>query len=409
MILANDLPLSLYVHIPWCVRKCPYCDFNSHEVRGELPEQAYIDALIDDLDQDLVQVRDRTVCSIFFGGGTPSLLQPAAFTRFMQALARRVTLALDVEVTLEANPESSNATKFEAYRVAGCNRLSIGVQSFDDDQLQVLKRAHNAGQAHGAITAARAAGFDNVNIDLMYGLPGQTIPGALRDIDLAIGSGATHISCYQLTIEPHTWFHRFPPELPDDDTIWEMQTGIVGKLSDAGFSQYEVSAYAKSGGECRHNLNYWRFGDYLGIGAGAHGKLTTDAGITRYWKIRDPRSYLAVPEGASRRGGEHRPDDETVLLEFMMNALRLRERISIEFFTARTGLARVMVSENLARARERGLVHWDGESFGATPLGHRFLNDLLVMISEQAVERPVAAADRPTFRAALDHPRGGQL
>ena len=283
-------PLSLYVHLPWCVRKCPYCDFNSHEQRGALQFDAYVDALIADLDFDLPLAWGRTVHSVFFGGGTPSLFPPAAIDRFLQQASARLRFAPDVEVTLETNPGTVEHGPFAGYRAAGVNRLSFGVQSFDDGCLQRLGRIHSSGDAERAVKAAQDAGFDNLNLDLMYALPGQSLAMALADVDRAIALQPTHLSHYQLTLEPNTVFAvRTPAGLPDEDAAWDMQEACQARLADAGFAQYEVSAYARAGRQCRHNLNYWQFGDYLGIGAGAHGKLSFAHRIVRQVRHREPR------------------------------------------------------------------------------------------------------------------------
>ena len=285
--------LSLYVHLPWCVKKCPYCDFNSHGLKGTLPEAAYVDALLRDLDQDLPRVAGRRIETVFFGGGTPSLFSAAAIARFLDGALRRLPFAADAEVTLEANPGTVERGRFAEYRAAGVTRLSIGVQSFDPAALKVLGRIHSSTEAVTAAEEAHAAGLANFNLDLMYALPGQSLEGALDDVARAATLKPAHISHYQLTLEPNTLFHAHPPTLPDEDTAWAMQEACQGALAERGYKQYEVSAYAQAGRECRHNLNYWRFGDYLGLGAGAHGKLTDASGrVTRIWKVKHPETYL---------------------------------------------------------------------------------------------------------------------
>jgi len=296
-------PLSLYIHFPWCVRKCPYCDFNSHAVRGDLPEDQYIDALLADLESDLPRVWGRPVRSVFLGGGTPSLFSPEAIERLLAGVRARVTLVPEAEVTLEANPGTVETERFRGYRAAGVNRLSIGIQSFQPEQLQKLGRIHGRDEALAAAQAARAAGFDNFNLDLMFGLPQQTLDEALADLRTALALNPTHLSLYQLTLEPNTLFHAQPPELPDEDVLAAMQEALQAELADAGFTQYEVSAYARAGRRCRHNLNYWQFGDYLGIGAGAHAKITDADGITRLWKVKQPRNFLETAGTPAGLGG----------------------------------------------------------------------------------------------------------
>lgn len=372
-------PLALYIHIPWCVRKCPYCDFNSHEARGSIPEVDYVRALIADLEQDLPRVTGRTVQSIFIGGGTPSLLAAEAVDRLLSAIRKRLPLAEDAEVTLEANPGTVEARKFEEFHAAGINRLSIGVQSFDPDSLQRLGRIHNRREAITAAEAAHAAGLGNFNLDLMYGLPGQSITQAVADIRTAMDLEPSHISLYQLTIEPNTLFHRYPPTLPDEDLGWEMQQLCQKVLKERGYMQYEVSAYARSGRMCRHNLNYWQFGDYLGIGAGAHGKITDPATgtITRLWKLRQPGDYLRNAHLPGRIGGTTTLGLSDAVLEFMMNALRLVDGFPERLFTERTGLPATAMAGPLRTALEKGLVERYDESVRPTELGQRFLNELL--------------------------------
>src|SRR5262245_31643951 len=299
-------PLSLYVHLPWCVRKCPYCDFNSHEGRGALPFDAYVDALLADLDFDLPLVWGRTIHSVFFGGGTPSLLRPGVCDAFLQAASSRLRFAPSCEITLETNPGTAEHGRFELYRNAGVNRLSFGIQSFDDGSLQRLGRIHDSGEAEAAVKLAQDAGFDNINLDLMYALPQQTLAMAERDLERAFALQPTHVSHYQLTLEPNTMFAARPPAgIPDDDASWEMQEHCQALLAQAGYAQYEVSAYARPDRQCAHNLNYWRFGDYLGVGAGAHGKLTLggEQSILRRWKVKHPADYLAKAGSDAAIGG----------------------------------------------------------------------------------------------------------
>lgn len=373
-------PLSLYVHLPWCVRKCPYCDFNSHEQRGVLPFEAYVDALLADLDHDLPLAWGRTVHSVFFGGGTPSLFPPATIDRFLQQASARLRFAPDVEVTLETNPGTVEHGPFAGYRAAGVNRLSFGVQSFDDGCLQRLGRIHSSGDAERAVKAAQDAGFDNLNLDLMYALPGQSLAMALADVDRAIALQPTHLSHYQLTLEPNTVFAvRTPAGLPDEDGAWDMQEACQARLAAAGFGQYEVSAYARAGRQCRHNLNYWQFGDYLGIGAGAHGKLTLGASqqVLRRWKLRHPTEYQAKAGTPAAIGGDEVLTASRLPFDFMLNALRLNAGVPMAMFEARTGLPRTAIADHLATAHARGWLEPDPDWLRPTELGRRFANDVI--------------------------------
>ena len=370
-------PLALYIHLPWCVRKCPYCDFNSHEARGDIPQDKYIEALLRDLEWDRPRVEGRPIQSIFLGGGTPSLFSPEAVARLLAGVWTRLPVAQDAEVTLEANPGTVELERFRGFRQAGINRLSIGIQSFEPEKLRALGRIHGPEEALRAAQAARAAGFENFNLDLMFGLPGQTVEQALADVRTAIELGPTHISAYQLTVEPNTLFHARPPKLPDDDTIWEMQQAIQDLLAESGFRQYEVSAYARPGYECRHNLNYWTFGDYLGIGAGAHGKLTDPGGITRLWKLKRPDDYLAKAGARAAIGGEQRLTGRDAAAEFMLNALRLKEGFSKSLFPERTGLPVAEIQSALGLAESRALLDVDALTVRPTALGYRYLNDLI--------------------------------
>ena len=373
-------PLSLYVHLPWCVRKCPYCDFNSHEQRGALPFDAYVDALVADLDHDLPLVWGRTVQTVFFGGGTPSLFPPGSIDRFLQLASARLRLAPNAEITLETNPGTVEHGPFAGYRAAGINRLSFGVQSFDDGCLQRLGRIHSGGDAAGAVLAAQDAGFDNINLDLMYALPGQTRAMALDDVERALALQPTHLSHYQLTLEPNTVFAaRTPPGIPDEDGAWDMQEACQARLAEAGFDQYEVSAYARGDRRCAHNLNYWRFGDYLGIGAGAHGKLTSGAErqVLRRWKLKHPAEYLLKAGTAAAIGGDEVLDASRLPFDFMLNALRLNEGVPMAMFEARTGLPRAAISGKLALARARGWLRPDPDWLRPTELGLRFANDAI--------------------------------
>jgi putative oxygen-independent coproporphyrinogen III oxidase len=371
-------PLALYVHFPWCVRKCPYCDFNSHEAAGgsaAIPEARYIDALIADLEAALPLVWGRRIHSVFIGGGTPSLISAAGIERLLSELRARLPMEHSCEVTLEANPGTFEAEKFRAFRAAGVNRLSIGVQSFDDERLNRLGRVHDRAQALAAVEVARRE-FDNFNLDLMYALPGQSIRAMRADVQLALSLAPTHLSIYQLTLEPNTVFARFPPQLPDDDAAAAMHEWIERRLAQAGYDHYEVSAYARPGRACRHNLNYWRFGDYLGIGAGAHSKVSFPARILRQARLRQPPGYMdgALRGAALAESGEVPRRD--LAFEFMLNALRLTAGVPARLFSERTGLPMSAIEPALRKAEERGLLAADVEAIVPTALGRRFLTDL---------------------------------
>lgn len=367
-------PLSLYVHVPWCVRKCPYCDFNSHAQKGEIPEQAYLQALIEDLEQDLSLAGDRPIETVFIGGGTPSLMSGEFYFRLFEALRERLSIAPDAEITLEANPGTVEQARFEAFRQAGINRLSIGVQSFDPQQLRTLGRIHDPAAAHRAADAARAAGFDNFNLDLMHGLPDQTPEQALADLRAALDHQPPHISWYQLTLEPNTEFFSRPPDLPDDDRLWDIYQAGSALLREHGFDDYEVSAWSRPERASRHNLNYWTFGDYLALGAGAHGKISLpDGSIRRYWKTRQPDAYLGRI-GSRTAGSEAIAPDERAL-EFLMNALRLKHGVEESLFVERTGLPLTSVGVKLEELRRENLL--EKGRLQATELGQRYLNSLL--------------------------------
>ncbi|HET6806842.1 MAG TPA: radical SAM family heme chaperone HemW [Frateuria sp.] len=377
-------PLALYVHMPWCVKKCPYCDFNSHGVRGEPPPyEAYIDTLLADLDADLADfgaaIEGRPIVSVFFGGGTPSLFAPGHIARFLDAARARLPFVEGCEVTLETNPGTVEHGRFDGYLAAGVNRLSFGIQSFDDDKLARLGRIHSAAEAEAAVKSAQDAGYANLNLDLMYALPQQSLEGALADVDRAIALAPTHVSHYQLTLEPNTAFAASPPPLPDDDAAWAMQEACEGRLAEAGYGQYEISAYARPGRRCQHNLNYWAFGDYLGIGAGAHGKLTEVATglVHRRWKSRHPRTYLGAAGGPERIGGGGPVEPAELPFEYMLNALRLHHGVPLEAFAQRTGLSLESIAPVLARARARGWLQDAPGRLQPTLLGQRFLNDLI--------------------------------
>lgn len=369
-------PLALYVHIPWCVRKCPYCDFNSHAAGPELPEEAYVDALLADLEADLSAAQGRELVSIFLGGGTPSLFSARALDRLLQGVNQRLTFTRDIEITLEANPGTFEQEKFADYRRLGINRLSIGVQSFQTAQLQALGRIHDGNEAIRAAEMARRAGFDNFNLDLMHGLPGQDVAGALADLRQAIALEPTHLSWYQLTLEPNTLFWSQPPEIPEDDLLWDIQEAGQALLAAEGFVQYETSAYARDGRRARHNLNYWTFGDFLGIGAGAHAKLSDPHGhIRRTWKTRLPKDYLDPDKRF--QAGERLLEAAELPFEFMMNALRLTGGVPAELFAQRTGLPLAAIAEPCAAARAAGLLENDPPLLRPTARGQLFLNDLL--------------------------------
>lgn len=371
-------PLGLYVHLPWCVRKCPYCDFNSHPLRVQLPAAEYIDALLADLDQQLPLVWGRPVQTVFFGGGTPSLFNGAQIQRLLNGIRNRLLLVPNAEITLEANPGTVEHDHFAAYRDAGVNRISLGAQSFADKALQALGRIHGGAEAVAAIHKLRQAGFDNFNIDLMYGLPGQDEAAAVADIQRALELQPTHVSHYQLTLEPNTLFAHRPPVLPDEDTIAAMQEACAEQLQLAGFAQYEVSAWSLPQQECRHNLNYWQFGDYLAIGAGGHGKLTLPAeqAIVRYVRQPSPKRYLLAQTAGDWDQRRHYPTDQELVFEFFLNALRLRSGVQLALFNQRTGLDRVVLEPMLQEAQQRGLAQWRDDQLLITDLGWRFLNDL---------------------------------
>lgn len=369
-------PLALYIHIPWCVRKCPYCDFNSHTASPVLPEEEYVDALLADLDQDLHAVYGRELSSIFFGGGTPSLFSAAALGRLLKGVEQRIRFAADIEITLEANPGTFEQDKFIAYRALGINRLSIGIQSFQEAKLKALGRIHNGAEAIRAADMARLAGFDNFNLDLMHGLPDQSLDDALGDLRQAIAMQPTHLSWYQLTLEPNTVFWNQPPVLPEDDTLWDIQEAGQALLAEHGYAQYEVSAYAQPGLAARHNLNYWSFGDFIGIGAGAHGKLShPDGRIVRTWKTRLPKDYLNPAK--QFKAGDKLLANEELPFEFLMNALRLTQGVDAALYAQRTGLSLESLADARRQAEQSGLLQVEPSRLAATARGQLFLNDLL--------------------------------
>ncbi|MBT2766814.1 radical SAM family heme chaperone HemW [Stenotrophomonas sp. ISL-67] len=375
-------PLSLYVHLPWCVRKCPYCDFNSHQAKGDLPFDAYIDALIRDLDQDLPLVWGRVINSVFFGGGTPSLFPPEAIDRFLQAASARLRFAPNLEVTLETNPGTAEHGRFDRYRASGVNRISFGIQTFNDEALQRLGRIHDSGEAERAVKLAQDAGYDNFNIDLMYALPQQTLAQAEHDLERAFALQPTHLSHYQLTLEPNTVFFARPPQgIPDDDSAWDMQEHCQRLLADAGYAQYEVSAYARPGRQSQHNLNYWRFGDYLGIGAGAHGKISSGAGqqVLRRWKHKHPQTFMDTAGTAASIGGDEVIGADRLPFEYMLNLLRLHEGFRFKDFESRTGLDRARIAAPLQTALANGWMTVQGDHVQPTELGRRFTNDVVAL------------------------------
>jgi oxygen-independent coproporphyrinogen-3 oxidase len=412
-------PLSLYIHIPWCVRKCPYCDFNSHNAPQALPQDEYVDALLRDLDADLPLAQGRPLASIFFGGGTPSLFAPDRIARILDGVAARLSVPAGTEITLETNPGTVEHGPFADYLRAGVNRISFGVQSFDDGALQRIGRIHDAAQADRAVKQAQDAGIENLNLDLMYALPQQTLSAALADVDKALALRAPHLSHYQLTLEPNTAFAANPPALPEDDLAWDMQEACQARIAAAGLAQYEVSAYARIGHECRHNVNYWTFGDYLGIGAGAHGKYSAfrDAAfastgerearegahaatsspnsptpsphltIHRRWKIRTPRGFLEHAGTTRAIGGDDVVAPEQVPFEFMLNALRLNRGFEIGHFAAATGLDAVAIAPQLTDAIARGWLERDGDRVRTTEFGRRFLNDVIAAFLPDAAPR----------------------
>ncbi len=380
-------PLALYVHIPWCVRKCPYCDFNSHERAGELPEREYVGKLINDLEDLLPAVWGRRIVSVFIGGGTPSLFSPESIETLLSGVRARLQLEPGAEITLEANPGTVEAARFAGFRQAGVNRISVGVQSFDDRMLAALGRIHGADEARRAVAAALHS-FDNVNLDLMYGLPGQTLATARSDIEEAVRLGVPHASAYQLTIEPNTVFWSKPPQLPQHDESADMQLAVEDVLCAAGYGHYETSAFARSGHRCRHNLNYWEFGDYVGIGAGAHGKMSFPDRITRHSRIKQPKEYLLSKNSLVE---DREVPAKEIPFEFMLNALRLVEGFPIALFAERTGLPLAVVEAKLAKAENQGLIERGWKRIRPSARGRLFLNELLQIFLEGEPARSSAA------------------
>ena len=371
-------PLALYIHWPWCVRKCPYCDFNSHESKEPIPEQAYLDALRADLEQSLPLIWGRKIHTVFIGGGTPSLMSAAGLDRLMSDIRTLLPLDLDAEITMEANPGTFEADKFKSFRASGINRLSIGIQSFNSRHLQALGRIHDADEAIKAVEIAQA-NFDNFNLDLMYALPAQTLAEATADIDTALGFAPPHLSLYHLTMEPNTVFAKYPPELPGDDESADIQDMIAERTAAAGYEHYEVSAYAKPGHRARHNLNYWKFGDYLGIGAGAHSKLSFPHRVLRQARYKQPASFMEAAGKGNAVAEEHELARADLGFEFMLNALRLTEGFDPNLFGERTGMPINAIEKALNEAEAKGLIYRDFRVIRPTELGQRFLNDLQEM------------------------------
>ena len=376
--LATLPPLTLYIHFPWCVKKCPYCDFNSHEHADgidAIPEAAYVDALVADLDHVVPQVWGRRVHAVFIGGGTPSLMSPSGLDRLMSEVRARLVLEADAEITLEANPGTVEAERFAAYRALGINRLSLGIQSFDDRFLKALGRIHDGDEAKRAVEIAQRS-FDNINLDLMYALPNQTAEDAARDVATARSFGPPHLSLYQLTLEPNTYFAKYPPRLPDEDVAEAIEDAIASEVGRGGWKRYEVSAYAQPGRASRHNLNYWNFGDYIGIGAGAHAKLSFPDRIVRQTRVRNPTAYLDRAARAMPPFDEHVVDAKSLPFEFMLNAMRLVDGVPVRRFQERTGVSLTAIEPQLSEAEAKGLMGRDAFRFWPTPMGLCFLNDL---------------------------------
>lgn len=373
------IPLSLYIHLPWCVRKCPYCDFNSHAASDNLPEELYVNALLKDLEEQLPRIWGRRLVSIFFGGGTPSLFSPQVIEKILLGVNARLNFNPAIEITLEANPGTIDESRFKGFRAAGVNRLSIGIQSLQNEKLKLLGRIHDRDYALRAIDAAVNAGFNNFNVDLMHGLPNQSLQDAMSDVQDALQFQPPHFSWYQLTIEPNTVFYKHPPTLPEDDKLWEIQEQGIKILSANQLKQYEVSAYAKENAECTHNKNYWEFGDYLGIGAGAHSKITDieNGLILRQEKMKQPKDYLDPQKNFVAK--EFTVNDKEVVFEFMLNALRLTQGIATELFTERTGLPFSILEPTLSILKNKKLLSDDPARLCATEMGQRFLNDVIEM------------------------------
>ena len=387
---ATEIPLSLYIHIPWCIRKCPYCDFNSHQKRSALPETRYVDALIADLNKQAGAVTGRSIDSVYIGGGTPSLFSAHSIERLLDAVARETALAQDAEITIEANPGTFDQQNFAGFRSAGVNRISIGVQSFDDVLLRALGRIHDASTAKQAVLAAKQAHFENINIDVMYALPGQTLKQARQDIEQAIALAPSHISYYQLTLEPHTHFYRHPPTLPGDELGWAIQQQGADLLTRHGWKQYEVSAYAKDQFICTHNLNYWQFGDYLGIGAGAHQKISFDTNsVWRSEKPKNPLQYMEQVLNEPTAGPTHHPlSQDELVFEFLLNALRMKAGFTRQLFERNTGLSFTWLVTKLQALVQEGLVVQLDDGLHCSETGYRYLDDLLMRLLPEVPETP---------------------
>lgn len=382
---VTAIPLSLYIHFPWCVRKCPYCDFNSHQQPETIPEQLYIARLIEDLEAALPEIWGRRISSIFMGGGTPSLFSPNAIDALLNAIRARIGCAADIEITLEANPGTVDESRFQGFRAAGINRLSLGVQSFNPQHLKTLGRIHDGTAAKRAIDAAYAAGFDNINIDIMHGLPQQSLSEALDDLDLALSFKPQHLSWYQLTLEPNTVFYKTRPPLPDDELIHDMQEQGWQRLKEHGFEHYEISAFAQQARRARHNLNYWQFGDYLGLGAGAHSKITDQATqtIRRYSKRKQPKEYLDGSKDFKIQVQDLSAKD--LPFEFMLNALRLKQVIPFELYESHTFLSRDTILAFLTTPKAQALFQWDNHGFALSPLGQRFANEAMELFLPSSI------------------------
>jgi oxygen-independent coproporphyrinogen-3 oxidase len=381
----DGVPLGVYVHVPYCLKKCPYCDFNSHARDGELPEAAYTEAIRAEIRRWAPRAHGRPAASVFFGGGTPSLFAPAFFAAVLEELDAHIGLAPDCEITLEANPGASEAERFAGYRAAGVNRLSIGVQSLTDTHLAALGRVHSAAEARAAAAQARQAGFDDLNLDLMFGLPGQSPEQAVADLDGLLALAPEHIALYQLTIEPNTVFWARPPTLPDEDGLADTETALRSRLAQAGFRQYEVSNHARPGHECRHNRNYWEFGDYLGLGAGAHGKLTTSEGVMRTRNYAGPEAYLERAAAGEATAETRSLGADDLVAEFALNAFRLNEAVPLALFRERTGLPATALAPPARRAEAAGLLQPADDQLVPTERGRAFLNDLVgIFLAEEA-------------------------
>jgi len=377
-VVPTPIPLSLYIHIPWCIKKCPYCDFNSHEARNEIPEERYLNALIQDLENELPNIWGRSIESIFIGGGTPSLFSAKGIDKLLRNLRERLSIRPNIEITMEANPGTFEQERFNGFREAGINRLSIGIQSYNDRHLKSLGRIHDGTEASNAAEIAKKAGFENFNLDLMFGLPQQTTEEALDDLRQAMGAKPNHISWYQLTIEENTLFHYSPPAIPSDELIWDMQQQGQKLLKETGYEQYEVSAYAKQNQRSKHNMNYWEFGDYLGIGAGAHGKLTMpDGSITRHTKFRHPEKYMTNALNNQARSTEKPLAKDDIIFEFMLNIARLKGGFTAELFEERTWLSFVEIESKLEGLINDGLMAKDQDYYFPSDKGYLFANDIV--------------------------------